>query len=58
MISKEKRTGPQGIILLFLIGINILIIKTGYTTGHQWYWALAVSLPLLVLSILNNRQRN
>ena len=58
MTNKEKRILPREMILSFLIGINILIIETGYTTGDQWYWALAVSLPLLVLGILNNRQRN
>jgi len=58
MKSKEKGIPPHGIILLFLIGINVLIIETGYTTGQNWYWGLVVTLPMLILSILNYRQRN
>ena len=57
MTNKEKRILPREMILSFLIGINILIIETGYTTGQKWYGALIVTIPLLILGILNNRQR-
>jgi len=57
MINREKRIPSQGIMLSFLTGINILIIEAGYTTGKNWYWALVVTIPALVLAILNTRQK-
>jgi hypothetical protein len=57
MTSKEKRIPLDGIILSFLIGINVLIIEAGYTTDQKWYWAHAVTIPMLVLAILNKRQK-
>jgi hypothetical protein len=57
MTSKEKRIPLDGIILSFLIGINVLIIEAGYTTDQKWYWALTVTIPMLVLAILNKRQK-
>ena len=57
MKSKEQGIPPHGIILSFLIGINILIIEAGYTTGQKWYGALGVTIPMLLLSILLHRQK-
>lgn len=57
MTSKEKSVSPHGMILLFLIGINILILEAGYTAGQKWYGVLTVTIPALILTILNNRQK-
>ena len=57
MTSKEKRIPTNDMILTFLIGVNIVIMEAGYTTGQKWYGALAATIPALILAILNNRQK-
>lgn len=57
MISKEKIIPSNGMILSFLAGINILVLETGYTSGQKWYWALALTAPMLILAILNKRHK-
>lgn len=57
MISKEKRIASHGTFLLFLAGINILILEAGYTSGQKWYWALVITVPMLILAILNKRPK-
>jgi glutamate synthase domain-containing protein 2 len=57
MIRKEKNISFRGSILAILILINVLTIKAGYTSNQDWYWVLIVTLPLLILAVLNMRQR-
>lgn len=57
MINQENRIAPNGTILLFLTGINILILEAGYTSGHKWYWALALTVPMLLLAILKKHHK-
>jgi len=52
MTSKEKPISLSGMIILFLVLVNILVIKAGYTVIGKWYWTLIVTLPLLLLAIL------
>lgn len=57
MTSKEKPISVSGMILLFLVLVNILAIKAGYTASEKWYWILIVTLQLLLLAILNVTQK-
>jgi hypothetical protein len=50
MISKERKGSVNGITRAILIIMNVLVIKAGYTSGHDWYWALIVTIPLLILT--------
>lgn len=57
MISKYHTIPASGIIILFLILLNAIVIRTGYTGSEKWYWALIITLPLLLLVFLNIRQK-
>jgi glutamate synthase domain-containing protein 2 len=57
MISKQKTVSISGMIILFLVLLNLFLIKTGYTQDTKWYWFLIVTSPLLLLAISNIRQR-
>jgi hypothetical protein len=43
----------MGIIVL----INVVVIREGYIGNGSWYYALILTLPLLLLGIKNIRQR-
>ena len=51
-----KRTSTSGIIVLFLVLINAIALKSGYTESQNWYMALIVTVPLLLLAVFNVRQ--
>jgi hypothetical protein len=57
MIQDQKRVPASGIIILILVLANVIAIREGYTTNEKWYWVLALTLPLLLLAIVNIRQR-
>lgn len=56
MTRGRRPVSASGIIILFLVLINIIAIRGGYTGTGSWYWMLIVTLPLLLLAILNIRQ--
>ncbi len=56
MIGK-KPISARNMILLLLVLINIIAIKSGYTQNGNWYLVLLITIPLLLLSIINIRQK-
>ena len=57
MLRKHKIVSAGGIIILSFTILNIIIIRAGLANNENWYWALAVSVPLLLLAIFNIRQK-
>jgi hypothetical protein len=57
MSYKRKTVSPGNIIIALLVSINVTILEAAFVKNEKWYWVLAVSLPLLLLAILNTRQK-
>jgi glutamate synthase domain-containing protein 2 len=57
MIQNKIRVPASGIIILLLVLANVIAIREGYTANEKWYWVLVLTLPLLLLAIINIRQR-
>jgi hypothetical protein len=57
MAVKQKPVPVSGMIILLLVLINTIAIRAGYFGNEAWYWVLTVTLPLLIVAILNVRQR-
>lgn len=57
MSSKRKIVSASNIIIALLVFVNVIILQAAFIENENWYWALAISLPLLVLAILNIRQK-
>ena len=45
-------------IFLVIVLINVGIISYSFAVNENWYWALLMTVPLLVLAVLNSRQKN
>lgn len=58
MKSEQKSVSTIGSIIVFLVLLNVIVVRQGYTTDEKWYWILAVTLPFLLLAILNMPQKN
>jgi glutamate synthase domain-containing protein 2 len=57
MTGKQKPISASKIIVTFLVLINAIAIRAGYTGNENWYWSLIITMPLLLLAILNIRQK-
>jgi glutamate synthase domain-containing protein 2 len=57
MIQNKIRIPASGIIILILALANVIVIREGYVTNEKWYWVLVLTLPLLLLAIINIRQK-
>ncbi len=44
-------------MILFLVVINTSIIKTGFTEDPSWYRVLFVTIPLLLIVIIDSLQK-
>lgn len=57
MTGKQKPISASKIIITFLVLLNAIAIRAGYTGNENWYWSLSITIPLLLLAILNIRQK-
>ena len=57
MSGNNRVVSISGIILLFIVLLNVVIAKHAFTVNTTWYWALLVTLPLLMLAIFYSRQK-
>lgn len=57
MTGKQKPASASGIIILILVLLSAIAMKSAYISNEKWYWVLIVTLALLLLAILNIRQK-
>jgi hypothetical protein len=57
MIQNRIQIPVSGIIILLLVLANIIAITEGYVNNEKWYGVLLLTLPLLVLAIINIRRQ-
>src|SRR4051812_42194321 len=57
MITDKKQVSVSKMIVLALIIINVIIVRTAFIGNSNWYWALVIFVPLLLLAISNIRQK-
>jgi len=56
MTGKQKPISASKIIIIFLILINAIVFRAGYVGNENWYWLFIITMPLLLMAILNIRQ--
>jgi glutamate synthase domain-containing protein 2 len=57
MIRNRKTVSISNLILFIIILANAVVIKIAYTGNQIWYWALLITMPLLLIAIRDMRQR-
>ena len=45
-------------IVFILVALNVVILRQAYIGNAQWYWALIVSCPLLLIALSDIYQKN
>ena len=57
MIKNRKQVSFSRMVVLVLLLVNAVILKIAFTGNSDWYWALVIFVPLLLLAISNIRQK-
>jgi hypothetical protein len=57
MTTKEKSISVRDMVILFLVLVNVLVVKVGYSESMKWYWMLVLTVPLLILAILRGSEK-
>lgn len=57
MITNQRYVPVNGLIIIILILVNAVILREAFTGSGKWYWALLLTMPLLLLAIKNVQQR-
>ena len=57
MIRNRKEISISGMIVLFVVLLNAAILKAAFTGNENWYWALIVSVPLLLIALKDRFQK-
>ena len=57
MSRNQKSVSASGVIILIIVLLNAIVLKTAYIDNADYYWALLIVLPLLLLAIYNIKQK-
>lgn len=57
MTHIEKSVPVGKSLVVILIFLNTVILKTAFIVNENWYWALVITVPLLVIASYTSRQK-
>lgn len=55
-MQNQTSAPTNGMMILLMVMINAIVIKEGYSGNENWNFALILTLPLLLIAIINSRQ--
>ena len=57
MSPKENGVSVTETLIILLVFLNALILKFAFVSNENWYWSLIITLPLLLVIILDILQK-
>ena len=57
MPVKTKDVSANEMVMLLLIFLNAVIVKVAFVRTSNWYFALIVTVPLLLVSVYYSREK-
>jgi hypothetical protein len=57
MTQYKPRVSASGMVIAFLILLNTIFLKSAYVDNDKYYWALLITVPLLVIAIWDRLRR-
>jgi glutamate synthase domain-containing protein 2 len=57
MVRNQKTISVGNMVLFLIVLANGVVIKTPYTGNANWYWALLITGPLLLIALSDMRQK-
>jgi hypothetical protein len=57
MSPKENGVAVTETMIILLVFLNALILKFAFISNENWYWSLIITLPLLLVIIVDIHQK-
>jgi glutamate synthase domain-containing protein 2 len=57
MNKDSKPLSARNLILFMVVFMNAIILRNGFTINDTWYWGLLITVPMLVIAIIDITQR-
>jgi len=57
MTPDKRKISASGLIAALIVLCNAIVLKNGFTIHKGWYWALLVTIPLLLTTIITTRRK-
>ncbi|HEU4632832.1 MAG TPA: FMN-binding glutamate synthase family protein [Flavisolibacter sp.] len=57
MIRSRKEISISGIIVLLVVLLNAVVLRTAFSVNGNWYWALLLTMPMLLIAIKDISQK-
>ena len=57
MTGNERQISANELVILILVFGSAIALTEGYINNERWYWLLILTLPLLLLAIIDIRQK-
>ena len=54
---RDVKMSVRGMLIMLLVLANAIILRNGFAVGAQWYWGLLITVPLLVIVIVDIIQK-
>jgi glutamate synthase domain-containing protein 2 len=57
MTRNHKQVSVGGMIIFILVLLNAVVITAAFVRNEKWYWALLLTMPLLLIALRDIRQQ-
>jgi glutamate synthase domain-containing protein 2 len=57
MNKDSKPLSIRNLIVFIVVFMNAIILRNGFTINNTWYWGLLITVPMLVVAIIDITQR-
>ena len=52
----SKPVSIKNMIIFIAVLLNVIVLRNGFINSDKWYWGLLITVPLLVIVIIDVRQ--
>lgn len=57
MNKDSKPLSIRNLIVFMVVFMNAIILRNGFTISNTWYWGLLITVPMLVIAIIDITQK-
>ena len=57
MYQNGKKISADGVLVLWLVILNTIILKQGFIAHPKWYFLLMLTIPLMLISLFVFRRK-
>ncbi|MDQ3846530.1 MAG: hypothetical protein M3342_21350 [Bacteroidota bacterium] len=56
MLRNQQTVSARGMTMLLSAIANAVVLQNGFIINEKWYWALVLTVPMLLLTLMDKRK--